>query len=52
MLCTFCTSKNAVLLLFPYERQQKYREIGKLAVSGVQKVQHGTSNFLHVKANS
>ena len=51
MFCTFCTPENAVLLLYPYENQQKYREIGKLAFSGVQKVQHGISNFLPVKAN-
>ncbi len=48
MGCTFCTSKNAVFLLFPYEGNKKYREIGKLAVSGVQKVQHGISTFSRV----
>lgn len=48
MGCTFCTFKNAVFLLFPYEGNKKYREIGKLVVSGVQKVQHVISTFSRV----
>lgn len=45
MGCIFCTFKNAVFLLCPYEGQQKYREIGKLTVLEVQKMQHGISDF-------